>query len=113
MTIWQLAYCMVTIRKSAYYMVCIAVYCFIVILFTTQMCCGSSAKLGETREVVPLQLGELTAEVENARHTSDMFDKEVVRAVEDFERIKRLEMKAQMGGLADAHVAFYKEIEDI
>ena len=44
---------------------------------------------------------------------SDMFDEEVVREVGDFERIKRVEMKRQLGGLADAHIGFYGEVENI
>lgn len=70
------------------------------------------ARRERTRKL-ELRVDELTAEVENARHTSEMFDEEVVREVADFERIKRLEMKAQLGGLADAHVSFYTEVEDI
>ncbi|PWI73061.1 hypothetical protein PCL_10076 [Purpureocillium lilacinum] len=67
----------------------------------------------ERARKLELRVEELTTEVERARRTSDMFDDEVVREVADFERIKRCEFKAQLGGLADAHVAFYGEVADI
>ncbi|UNI23028.1 intercellular trafficking and secretion [Purpureocillium takamizusanense] len=67
----------------------------------------------ERARKLELRVEELTTEVERARRTSDMFDDEVVREVADFERIKRCEFKAQLGGLADAHVAFYGDVADI
>jgi sorting nexin-4 len=67
----------------------------------------------ERARKLELRVEELTHEVENARHTSDMFDDEVVREVADFERIKRVEMKSQLGGLADAHVEFYGQVIDV
>ncbi|RDA85925.1 hypothetical protein CP532_0795 [Ophiocordyceps camponoti-leonardi (nom. inval.)] len=60
-----------------------------------------------------LRVEDLTSEVERARRTSNLFDDEVVREVEDFERIKRAEFKAQLGGLADAHVAFYAAVGEV
>ena len=60
-----------------------------------------------------LRVEELTAEVERARATSDLFDEEVVKEVADFERIKRVEFKRQLGGLADAHMQFYGDVEDL
>ncbi|KAK2589609.1 intercellular trafficking and secretion, partial [Conoideocrella luteorostrata] len=66
----------------------------------------------ERQRKLELRVEELTNEVERARATSDMFDDEVVREVTDFERIKRAEFKAQLGGLADAHVSFYGEVID-
>ncbi|KAF4592298.1 Sorting nexin-4 [Ophiocordyceps camponoti-floridani] len=57
-----------------------------------------------------LRVEELTTEVERARRTSDLFDDEVVREVVDFERIKRVEFKAQLGAMADAHVSFYDSV---
>ncbi|ODA79193.1 hypothetical protein RJ55_04785 [Drechmeria coniospora] len=60
-----------------------------------------------------LRVEELTSEVETARHTSDLFDDEVVKEVADFERIKRLEFKTQLGGLADAHVEFYDRVVEV
>ena len=57
-----------------------------------------------------LRIDELTAEAERAKKTSELFDDEVVREVADFERIKRAEMRRQLGGLADAHVGFYDTV---
>ncbi|KAH9892953.1 hypothetical protein F4778DRAFT_301597 [Xylariomycetidae sp. FL2044] len=57
-----------------------------------------------------IRIDELTTEVDRARKTSEMFDDEVVKEVVDFERIKRVELKRQFGGLADAHVGFYDEV---
>ena len=54
-----------------------------------------------------IRIEELTKEVEEAKKTTEAFDEEVVREVGDFERIKRIEFKAQFGALADAHVEFY------
>lgn len=64
----------------------------------------------ERARKLELRVEELTHEVESARHTSDLFDDEVVRETTDFERIKRIEMKSQLAGLADAHVAFYGSV---
>jgi sorting nexin-4 len=71
-----------------------------------------------------LRIEELTREVEEAKKTTEAFDEEVVKEVQDFERIKRIEFKSQFGALADAHVEFYgatienwekyvKEMEDM
>ncbi|KAM3067525.1 intercellular trafficking and secretion [Clarireedia jacksonii] len=57
-----------------------------------------------------LRIDELTREVEEAKKTTEAFDEEVVREVADFERIKRVEFKSQLGGLADAHRAFYEGV---
>jgi sorting nexin-4 len=54
-----------------------------------------------------LRIDELTKGVEEAKKTTEAFDEEVVREVADFERIKRIEFKAQFGALADAHGEFY------
>jgi sorting nexin-4 len=54
-----------------------------------------------------LRIEELTREVEEAKKTTEAFDEEVVKEVQDFERIKRIEFKSQFGALADAHVEFY------
>ncbi|TWU76267.1 intercellular trafficking and secretion [Metarhizium rileyi] len=67
----------------------------------------------ERQRKLELRVEELTTEVEGARATSDMFDDEVVREVADFERIKRAELKTQLGGLADAHVNFYGEVINV
>ncbi|KAK8103927.1 sorting nexin-4 [Apiospora kogelbergensis] len=60
-----------------------------------------------------IRIDELTTEAERAHKTSEMFDEEVVKEVVDFERIKRIELKHQFGGLADAHVGFYTETIDV
>lgn len=67
----------------------------------------------ERTRKLELRVEELTHEVESARRTSDMFDDEVVKEVADFERIKRIEMKGQLGGLADAHIDFYSDVIDL
>lgn len=60
-----------------------------------------------------IRIDELTRESETARKMSEMFDEEVVKEVADFERIKRIEFKGQLGRLADAHVGFYGEVIDV
>ncbi|KAI5844257.1 hypothetical protein BZA05DRAFT_358640 [Tricharina praecox] len=50
----------------------------------------------------------LNKEAEEARKITESFDEEVLREVADFERIKCIEMKDTLGGLADANVKFYK-----
>jgi sorting nexin-4 len=55
-----------------------------------------------------LQIDKLTREVEEAKKTTEAFDEEVVKEVDDFERIKAAEMRDTLGGLADANVQFYK-----
>ncbi len=55
-----------------------------------------------------LRIDELTREVEAAKKTTEAFDEEVVREVADFERIKAIEFRDTLGGLADAHIDFYR-----
>ena len=57
-----------------------------------------------------LQIQRLTNEVEEARKTTEMFDEEVVKEVVDFERIKALEFRDTLGGLAGKHVEFYEGV---
>ncbi|MCJ1350391.1 MAG: intercellular trafficking and secretion [Icmadophila ericetorum] len=57
-----------------------------------------------------LQIEKLTREVEEARRTSEMFDTEVIKEIEDFERIKAVEFRDTLGGLASAHVGFYEGV---
>jgi len=64
----------------------------------------------ERQRKLELRIEELTAEVEHAKATSEMFDEEVVREVADFERIKRAEFKHQFGAFADAHIDFYDAV---
>ena len=54
-----------------------------------------------------LRIDELTREVENAHLEADHFAEQVVREVQSFEWIKKIEFKRQFGGLVDAHVDFY------
>lgn len=54
-----------------------------------------------------LRIDELTREVESARTEADEFAEQVVREVDNFEWIKRVEFKRQFGGLVDAHIGFY------
>ena len=67
----------------------------------------------ERQRKLELRIEELTAEVERAKATSELFDEEVVREVADFERIKRVEFKHQFGGFADAHIDFYTAVAEI
>lgn len=60
-----------------------------------------------------LRIDELTREVEVARNEADNFADQVVREVENFEWIKRIEFKRQFGGLAEAHIDFYGNVIDI
>ncbi|KAL8923604.1 MAG: hypothetical protein Q9208_004551 [Pyrenodesmia sp. 3 TL-2023] len=57
-----------------------------------------------------LRIEELTREVDNARRVSEMYDEEVVREVAEFERIKAVEFRDTLGGLADRHVEFYEGV---
>ncbi|MCJ1252609.1 intercellular trafficking and secretion [Lignoscripta atroalba] len=57
-----------------------------------------------------LQIEKLTREVEEAKRVTEMFDEEVVREVADFERIKAVEFRDTLGGLADRHVEFYEGV---
>ncbi|CAK7201322.1 intercellular trafficking and secretion [Sporothrix eucalyptigena] len=67
----------------------------------------------ERQRKLELRVEELTAEVERAKKTSELFDEEVVKEVADFERIKRVEFKRQLGGLADAHMAYYDAVAGV
>jgi sorting nexin-4 len=55
-----------------------------------------------------VQIRRLQDEVEGAKKTSEAFDEEVVKEVSDFERIKAVEFRDTLGGLADANCAFFK-----
>ncbi|AEO69975.1 uncharacterized protein THITE_2120748 [Thermothielavioides terrestris NRRL 8126] len=59
-----------------------------------------------------LRIDELTHAVEAARADADSFADQVVREVDTFEWIKRLEFKRQLGGLVDAHLGFYSGVVD-
>ena len=57
-----------------------------------------------------LQIERLTREVEEARRTTEMFDTEVIKEVDDFERIKAVEFRDTLGGLASANIGFYEGV---
>lgn len=54
-----------------------------------------------------VKIDELTRAVEDSKRLTEAFDEEVVREVADFERIKRVEFKIQLGAVADAHTKFF------
>jgi sorting nexin-4 len=60
-----------------------------------------------------LRIDELTREVESARIEADQFADQVIREVDSFEWIKRVEFKRQFGGLVDAHIDFYSGVIDV
>ncbi|KAK5172291.1 intercellular trafficking and secretion [Saxophila tyrrhenica] len=62
----------------------------------------------ERTRKLEVQISRLTTEVENAKKTSEAFDEEVVKEVQDFERIKAVEFRDTLTGLADAHMEFFK-----
>ena len=62
----------------------------------------------ERQRKLEVQISRLTVEVENAKKMSEAFDEEVVKEVADFERIKALEFRDTLLGLADANVDFFK-----
>ncbi|KAK9458000.1 hypothetical protein V1511DRAFT_491444 [Dipodascopsis uninucleata] len=56
------------------------------------------------------KLEELNREVDDTKHISETFDKEVTRDLVDFERIKALEMRETLGNLADTHIEFFRSM---
>ncbi|RKF63432.1 Sorting nexin-4 [Golovinomyces cichoracearum] len=59
-----------------------------------------------------LRIQALVGGVEEAKKVTEAFDEEVVREVADFERIKRVEFKIQLGELADANIEFYQRVNE-
>jgi sorting nexin-4 len=55
-----------------------------------------------------LEIERLTREVESAKIASEVFDDRTVREVQEFERIKAVELQDTLGGLADAHIGFFE-----
>ncbi|GAB7354356.1 hypothetical protein MBLNU459_g4864t2 [Dothideomycetes sp. NU459] len=55
-----------------------------------------------------VQIRRLQDEVEGAKKMSEAFDEEVVKEVADFERIKAVEFRDSLGGLADANCDFFR-----
>lgn len=59
-----------------------------------------------------LRIEELNREVDIAKNTSEMFDTQVLKEVDDFERIKGLEFRDCLGALAGQNIDFYKGVID-
>lgn len=55
-----------------------------------------------------LQIERLTKEVEQAKIASESFDDRTMAEVQEFERIKSVELQDTLGGLADAHIDYFK-----
>lgn len=55
-----------------------------------------------------LQIEKLTREVERSKIDSESFDDRTVNECQEFERIKAVELQDTLGGLADAHIDFFK-----
>lgn len=62
----------------------------------------------ERQRRLEVQIQRLQTEVEAAKKTSEAFDEEVVKEVGDFERIKAVEFRDALEGLADANVNFFQ-----
>ncbi|GAB7363517.1 hypothetical protein MBLNU230_g3786t1 [Neophaeotheca triangularis] len=62
----------------------------------------------ERQRKLEVQIRRLTDEVEGAKKTSEAFDEEVVKEVGDFERIKAVEFRDSLGGLAEAEAEFFR-----
>ncbi|CAK4031372.1 Sorting nexin-4 [Lecanosticta acicola] len=60
-----------------------------------------------------VQISRLQTEVENAKKTTEAFDEEVDKEVSDFERIKAVEFRDSLGGMADANIDFFKNNIDV
>ena len=62
----------------------------------------------ERQRKLEVQISRLNTEVESAKKTSEMFDEEVVKEVQDFERIKAVEFQDALAGLAEAEMGFFR-----
>jgi sorting nexin-4 len=62
----------------------------------------------ERQRKLEVQILRLTDEVDGAKKTSEAFDEEVVKEVQDFERIKAVEFRDTLTGLADANMEFFR-----
>lgn len=62
----------------------------------------------ERQRKLEVQISRLTTEVESAKKMSEAFDEEVVKEVADFERIKAVEFRDSLTGLAEAEMAFFR-----
>ncbi|KAK5071789.1 intercellular trafficking and secretion [Lithohypha guttulata] len=66
----------------------------------------------ERARKLELRIEELNREVDIAKSTSEMFDQQVLKEVNDFERIKGLEFRDCLGSLAGQNIDFYKGVID-
>ena len=57
-----------------------------------------------------LKIEELNREVDASKSTSEMFDEQVVHETQDFERIKGMEFRDSLGGMAEANMKFYEGV---
>lgn len=62
----------------------------------------------EKQRKLEVQISRLQTEVESSKKMSEAFDEEVVKEVQDFERIKAVEFRTCLGELADAHIEFFR-----
>lgn len=62
----------------------------------------------ERQRKLEVQISRLTDEVEGSKKVTEAFDEEVVKEVSDFERIKAVEFRDTLGGLADANIRFFQ-----
>ncbi|KAK3708452.1 intercellular trafficking and secretion [Vermiconidia calcicola] len=62
----------------------------------------------ERQRKLEVQIARLQTEVEGAKKMSEAFDEEVVKEVQDFERIKAVEFRDTLTGLADANIGFFR-----
>ena len=56
-----------------------------------------------------MQISRLKTETETAQKTSEAFDLEVMKEVGDFERIKAVEFRGTLGGLAEKEIEFFEK----
>lgn len=66
----------------------------------------------DRKRKLEVRIQELSREVENAKQISEMFDEQVVREVDDFERIKVAEFRDTLGAFATSNAAFYSNVID-
>lgn len=66
----------------------------------------------ERARKLEVRIVELDREVNTSKGVSEMFDAQVVREVEDFERIKGLEFKDTLSALTNKNVDFYRGVVD-
>ena len=66
----------------------------------------------ERARKLEIRIEELNREVDIAKSTSEMFDQQVMKEVDDFERIKGLEFQDSLGALATQNMEFYQGVID-